>query len=162
LGYTLLAQMDPTGTTGRVMEVGTDKGVKWEIDGLRYPVDAEVTGPNRVLIAEYLGRRVSERDFKGKVIWERPVDLPIALHRPPVVPRRARRLARRRPGEECVSLPPQGVWSPAPRRAGGGEGGGVPGGHFAPPRRGRQAGQDVPRRPGVHPRGQRRCPAERS
>jgi hypothetical protein len=83
LGYTLLARLDPTGTTGRVLEVGPDKRVRWEIDGLRYPVDAEVTGPNRVLIAEFQGGRVSERDFKGKVIWEKQVALPIACQRLP-------------------------------------------------------------------------------
>jgi HEAT repeat protein len=83
LGYTLLCQMDQRGTTGRVMEMGPDKAVKWEIGGLRYPVDAQVIRPDRVLIAEYLNRRVSERDFKGNIIWEKQVDLPIACERLP-------------------------------------------------------------------------------
>jgi hypothetical protein len=83
LGYTLLCQMDPRGTNGRVMELGPDKEVKWEIGGLRYPVDAQVIRPDRVLIAEYLNRRVSERDFKGNVVWEKQVDLPIACERLP-------------------------------------------------------------------------------
>jgi hypothetical protein len=82
-GYTLVAQMDLRGTTGCVQELGPDRSVRWEITGLRYPVDAQVVRPDRVLIAEYLGRRVSERDFKGNVVWERQVDLPIACQRLP-------------------------------------------------------------------------------
>ena len=82
-GFTLVTQMDLRGTTGRVLELAADKSVKWEIAGLRYPVDAQVIRPNRVLIAEYLGRRVSERDFKGNVLWEKQVDLPIACQRLP-------------------------------------------------------------------------------
>jgi hypothetical protein len=78
LGYTLISQMDANSANGRVLELGPDKTVKWEIAGLRYPVDAQVVRTDRVLIAEYLGRRVTERDFKGNVIWERQVDLPIA------------------------------------------------------------------------------------
>jgi hypothetical protein len=83
LGYTLLCQMDQRGTTGRVLEMGPGKTIKWEIGGLRYPVDAQVIRPDRVLIAEYLNRRVSERDFKGNVVWEKQVDLPIACERLP-------------------------------------------------------------------------------
>src|SRR5262249_110333 len=83
-GDTLISQMDPVGTGGRVLELGPDRKVKWQVTGLRYPVDAEVTGPDRVLVAEFLGRKVSERDFAGKVIWEREVsDLPIACQRLP-------------------------------------------------------------------------------
>jgi hypothetical protein len=81
LGYTLITYMDNTG--GGVLEMGPDKEVRWRITGLRYPVDAQVVGSDRVLIAEYLGRRVSEQDFKGKVIWERQIDLPIACQRLP-------------------------------------------------------------------------------
>jgi hypothetical protein len=83
LGYTLLSQMDAGRGNGRVLEMGPDKKVKWEIPNLLYPVDAQVVGPDRVLIAEYLGRRVSERDFKGKILWEKEVDLPIACQRLP-------------------------------------------------------------------------------
>jgi len=84
LGYTLIAQADNRSAMGRVFELGPDqKKVLWEIDQLRYPVDVQVTGPNRVLIAEYLNRRVTERDFTGKVLWEYAIDLPIACQRLP-------------------------------------------------------------------------------
>jgi HEAT repeat protein len=69
LGYTVMAVKDLTGVNGRVMEVDRKGKVRWQIKGLRYPVDAEVVGKDRVVIAEYSTRQVSERDFKGKVIW---------------------------------------------------------------------------------------------
>ncbi len=76
-GLTLVVQLDPrakpgvVGVAGRVVEVGMDGKTRWAIDNLNYPVDAEVTGPNRVLIAEYRGRQVSERTFKGDVVWSK-------------------------------------------------------------------------------------------
>jgi hypothetical protein len=83
LGHTLLTHMDPKNSKGYVLEVAPDREIKWRIDNLSYPVDAQVVGRDRVLIAEYLGRRVSERDFSGKIIWERRVELPIACQRLP-------------------------------------------------------------------------------
>ena len=55
--------------TGRVSEIGPDGKPRWEITDLDYPIDAQVVGPNRVLITEYRGRRVSERTFKGETVW---------------------------------------------------------------------------------------------
>jgi hypothetical protein len=81
MGYTLITQMDAKGTTGRAFEIRPDKEISWSIDGLRYPLDAQVIGNNRVLIAEYFNRRVSERDFKGKILWEKQVDMPISCQR---------------------------------------------------------------------------------
>jgi hypothetical protein len=83
LGYTLVSLADGAGkgSMGRVYEIGPNKQVLWEIDQLRYPVDVQVTGHNRVLIAEYLNRRVTERDFSGKILWEYQVDLPIGCQR---------------------------------------------------------------------------------
>src|SRR4029077_9522767 len=53
----------------------------WKFDVQGYPVDAQivkVNGAERVLVAEYnlpptQGGRVSERDFKGEVKWEKNV-----------------------------------------------------------------------------------------
>jgi outer membrane protein assembly factor BamB len=55
----------------RVFEVGRDGKERWGIDNVQFPVDAWVLPSNRVLIAEFNGRRVSERDFKGKVLWSK-------------------------------------------------------------------------------------------
>ena len=40
------------------------------ISGLRYPVDAQVLGSDRVLVAEYVARTVTERTIKGDAIWQ--------------------------------------------------------------------------------------------
>jgi hypothetical protein len=84
LGYTLLTTMgSPQGKSGEVKELGPDQRVLWHIDGRRYPVDAQVVAPNRVLIAEYLGGAVSECDFEGKVLWKYQVATPINCQRLP-------------------------------------------------------------------------------
>jgi hypothetical protein len=81
LGLTLITQMDLRTTAGSVYELGPDGKSRWRINGLRYPVDAQVVAHNRVLVAEYLDRRVSERDFDGKILWEKQVAMPIACQR---------------------------------------------------------------------------------
>jgi len=81
MGLTLIAKNDNRGTTGRVVELTRDKQKSWEITGLRYPIDAQVVGPNRVLIAEYLNRQVTERDFTGNILWQKQVLMPIRCQR---------------------------------------------------------------------------------
>ena len=80
LGLTLLVQLDqhrvvrkPGGIiySGRVSEIGPDGKPRWQITDLNYPIDAQVVGPNRVLITEYRGRQVSERTFKGEIVWKK-------------------------------------------------------------------------------------------
>jgi HEAT repeat protein len=82
LGLTLIVQLDNRRKVGggrrvtfpgRVFEVGTDGKPRWEITDLDYPIDAQVVGPNRVLVTEYRGRTVSERTFKGEMIWSKQV-----------------------------------------------------------------------------------------
>jgi hypothetical protein len=81
LGYTLVVQrtfnrivngkrLPPS---GMVSELGQNKDVRWKLELNTYPVDAEVVGTDRVLLTEFQGQRVSERDFKGNVKWERIV-----------------------------------------------------------------------------------------
>jgi hypothetical protein len=83
LGYTLIVQMDMTGLTGRVQEVDRDGKVRWQIDGLQYPLDAHVLKGDKVLIAEYRSNRVTERNLKGEVVWEKAMPMPIAAQRLP-------------------------------------------------------------------------------
>lgn len=84
-GYTLITQMMPGAgaMNGRVFELRPNKEVHFKIEGLRYPLDAQVVGRDRVLIAEYFNNRVTERDFQGKVHWEKQVTMPIACQRLP-------------------------------------------------------------------------------
>jgi HEAT repeat protein len=58
-------------SNNRVFEVDRNGKERWAIDGLQFPVDAWVVANNRVLIAEYNGRKITERDFKGKVLWSK-------------------------------------------------------------------------------------------
>jgi hypothetical protein len=67
LGYTLLVE-DGQGH-GRVREIGRDGKTRWEIDNIAFPVDAHILRGNRVLIAEQNQQRVTERDFKGNILW---------------------------------------------------------------------------------------------
>ncbi len=71
LGYTLLVEYVRDWGVGRVLEVGRDGKPRWVISDLRYPVDAHVLPGNRVLIAEYKGRRITERDFQGNILWQK-------------------------------------------------------------------------------------------
>jgi hypothetical protein len=52
------------------MELDAEGKVRWEIDGLNFPVFAQVLRHDRVLIVEYRGGVVSERTFKGEVKWQ--------------------------------------------------------------------------------------------
>jgi hypothetical protein len=70
LGLTLLVALDGYGGKGRVCEVGPDKKPRWEIRSVNGPIDARVLPGNRVLVAEYYGNVVTERDFRGNVLWK--------------------------------------------------------------------------------------------
>jgi hypothetical protein len=56
-----------------VWECGPDGKVRWRITGLQSPWDAQSLPGGRVLIAEYQGSRVTERDQEGRLIWEKRV-----------------------------------------------------------------------------------------
>jgi hypothetical protein len=60
--------------TGRVWEARLDGGLRWEIRGLKGPMEAQVLPGGRILIAESEARSISERDTKGKVLWEKKLD----------------------------------------------------------------------------------------
>jgi hypothetical protein len=75
LGYTLLTLMDVNkGAVGRVQEVDAKGEVRWQIEGLRYPIDAQMIGEERVLVCEYTGRQVTERNLKGEILWTKAVN----------------------------------------------------------------------------------------
>jgi HEAT repeat protein len=72
LGLTLLVETyDPNTRAGRVVEVDRTGKVRWKIEGLQGPMDAQVLPGQRVLIAEQNVNRVTERDLAGKVVWEK-------------------------------------------------------------------------------------------
>jgi HEAT repeat protein len=74
LGYTLLVQRDLVWKggrfqTGRVQEMDAGKKILWKIEDLMYPVDVQRINKDRVLVTEYQGRKVTERDLKGNIKW---------------------------------------------------------------------------------------------
>jgi HEAT repeat protein len=83
LGYTLVIAMSPNGSTGEVTEFGADGQPRWQIARLRFPIDARVLPGERILVSEYHGMRVTERDLQGKVLWQKNVTMPINCQRLP-------------------------------------------------------------------------------
>jgi outer membrane protein assembly factor BamB len=79
LGYTMLVQLD----AGRILEVDADGKTRWQIDGLEFPLDAQRLPGDRVLVAEFKGGRVTERDRKGNVLWQKRISEPLAAQRLP-------------------------------------------------------------------------------
>ncbi|MHB1426159.1 MAG: HEAT repeat domain-containing protein [Gemmataceae bacterium] len=67
----------------RVYEIDRNGKERWSIPGVMFPVDACVVPGNRVLIAEWSGNRVSERDLQGKILWSRNVANPVNVQRLP-------------------------------------------------------------------------------
>lgn len=79
-GYTLLVQPQP----GQVSEVGPGGKTRWAINGLLQPQDAQVLPGDRVLVAEYSGQRVTERNLKGEVLWTKQLtSWPLSAERLP-------------------------------------------------------------------------------
>jgi hypothetical protein len=80
-GYTLLCDS----SRNRVYEIDQNGKERWAIENVPFPVDAWVIGGKRVLIAEYNGRQISERDFQGKILWSKRLggDLPVNVQRLP-------------------------------------------------------------------------------
>ncbi len=92
LGYTVLVHQTLQrvvggkfrGVTYEVQEIKADKSVRWKFDVNTQVVDAQVVGENRVLLAEFQMQRITERDFKGAVLWEKQVGgNPISVQRLP-------------------------------------------------------------------------------
>jgi outer membrane protein assembly factor BamB len=72
--FTVIAVRNIRGpiNNSKVMEIDKTGRTRWEISGLRYPVFAQVVKGDRVLIAEPSNlNRVSERTFKGEIIWQK-------------------------------------------------------------------------------------------
>ena len=69
---------------GSVAEVESGGRVRWQITGLASPRDAQVLRGDRVLIAESGICRVTERNLKGQILWEKETStFPISACRLP-------------------------------------------------------------------------------
>lgn len=82
LGFTIVATSAvKANTVSKIFELGSDRAIRWEFNGPRNPLDLQVIGPNRILVAEYFDRRVTERDFKGNILKQFGANLPIGCQR---------------------------------------------------------------------------------
>jgi hypothetical protein len=67
LGYTLLVLLD----AGKIMELDAQDHPRFQFDGLQKPLDAQMLPGERVLVAEHDASRVTERNRKGEILWEK-------------------------------------------------------------------------------------------
>jgi HEAT repeat protein len=79
LGYTVVCNDGRS----RVFEIDRQGKERWAIENVRGPVDALVVPGNRVLIAECNINRVTEYDFKGKIMWQKQLQNPVNVQRLP-------------------------------------------------------------------------------
>src|SRR5262249_2164294 len=82
LGLTLFVVYDGFPRGGRIWEAGSDGKPRWMIDrDLASPIDGHILPGNRLLIAEHAGGRVTERNFKGEILWQYSVKTPVSVQR---------------------------------------------------------------------------------
>ena len=71
---------------GRVVDLDKDNQPRWSVDNLDFPLDAQVLSGDRVLVAEYQGQQVTERNIKGEILWKKTIQRspgrPAAQQRP--------------------------------------------------------------------------------
>jgi hypothetical protein len=83
LGLTTIAHWD-NGQGGRIVELGPDSKPRREIQNIPWPIDFYVLPGNRMLCAEYYVNKVTERNLKGELLWEKSLpENPLAAQRLP-------------------------------------------------------------------------------
>jgi hypothetical protein len=85
LGYTVIIEQWNRGRgQGRVVEVDAKGKVRWQIENLAAPIDAQVSANGtRVVIAELNAQRIAERDLKGNILWQQAMQQPLGSQRLP-------------------------------------------------------------------------------
>jgi HEAT repeat protein len=78
-GYTLVVMLDDN----EVVSLDAANKVRWKFNGVEMPLDIEALPGDRVLLAEYKGNRVTERNSKGEVVWEKKIVAPLVAQRLP-------------------------------------------------------------------------------
>ncbi len=80
LGFTLIVLLD----LNTIELLDRAKDVRWRFNSTNKPLDVQLLpGEERVLIAEYMLNRVSERNLKGEIVWQRPIASPLVAQRLP-------------------------------------------------------------------------------
>lgn len=82
LGLFIVCEHDTPRGTGRVSEFGRDGRVRWSLEGLSGPMDAQMLPNGNVLVAENSANRVVEYDMQKRIVWEHRVGAnPISCQR---------------------------------------------------------------------------------
>jgi hypothetical protein len=76
-GHTTVVLLDAK----QVIDLDANKKERWKIDNVLFPLDVQRLSGERVLLAEYEGNRVTERNSKGEVLWSRHVMSPLTAQR---------------------------------------------------------------------------------
>jgi hypothetical protein len=77
LGFTMVVLLD----AGRIVELDVTNRARLTIDGLKKPLDAQMLPGDRVLVAEHDAGRVTVRDRKSDIVWEKRVADPLVAQR---------------------------------------------------------------------------------
>jgi HEAT repeat protein/outer membrane protein assembly factor BamB len=76
-GLTIVVEHDGAGkdSQGRIWARGRDGKVRWELNsGMGGPLDVHLLPGKRLLVGEYMGHRVTERELDtNKILWEKKV-----------------------------------------------------------------------------------------
>jgi hypothetical protein len=67
--------------SGTIMELGADAKVRWQLAGLSNPMDMQVLPGSRVLVTESGASRVTERNLKNEIVWQKQVNWPLSAER---------------------------------------------------------------------------------
>jgi hypothetical protein len=67
--------------TGQVLELTPDGKTRWQLSGFQILFDAQVLPGDRVLLAELGLGRVTERNTKNDILWEKRVVQPVGCQR---------------------------------------------------------------------------------
>jgi hypothetical protein len=78
-GHTTVLLLDE----GEVLDLDASNRVCWKFDKLEQPLDVQRLGNDRVLLAEHGGNRVTERNSKGEIVWEKKINEPLSAERLP-------------------------------------------------------------------------------
>jgi HEAT repeat protein len=77
LGHTVVVLLD----RHLVMELDRDNKPRWTINNIQFPLDVQPLPGDRVLLAEQSANRVTERDHKGNILWQKDIEAPIVAQR---------------------------------------------------------------------------------
>ncbi len=85
LGYLLVVEMNfPPKPAGRILEQDAAGKVRWQIDNVPWPQDAQTTNNNHIVLVDNNGQRACERDIHDNtVIWEKMVNQGFRVQRLP-------------------------------------------------------------------------------